>query len=168
MTISPKILIVEDDSDFRQFLVKLLSLKKYETLAAGNGYEALNYLNDNAIDLVLLDIRLPDMDGYWIMDRIKAKFPNLLVIMMTGSASVDSAVKAFKKGAYDYLEKPFATEKLLKTIENAIEHKRLEVHSRRALHKLGESEEKYHQLFDSVTDALFIIDAETLRFEDAN
>jgi PAS domain S-box-containing protein len=168
MSISPKILIVEDDSDFRQFLVKLLNLKDYETLTAGNGYEALNYLNDNAVDLILLDICLPDMDGYWIMDRIKTKFPDRPVIMMTGSASVDSAVKALKKGAYDYLEKPFATEKLLKTIENALEHKRLEAQRTQALIKLGVSEEKYHQLFDSVSDALFILDAETLKFEDAN
>jgi PAS domain S-box-containing protein len=168
MSIAPTILIVEDDSDFRQFLVKLLSLKDYETLTAGNAYEALHCLNDHTVDLVLLDIRLPDIDGYWVMDRIKAKFPNLLVIMMTGSASVDSAVKALRKGTYDYLEKPFPTEKLLKTIQNAFEHKRSEVQRKQALGKLGESEEKYHQLFDSVTDALFIIDAETLKFEDAN
>jgi PAS domain S-box-containing protein len=168
MSIQHKILIVEDDSDFRQFLVKLLNLKNYETLTAGNGYEALTYLNANAVDLVLLDICLPDMDGYWIMDRIKTKFPDTPVIMMTGSASVDSAVKAIKKGAYDYLEKPFATEKLLNTVQNVIERRRLEYQSKNALKKLGESEEKYHQLFDSVTDALMIFDAESRKFEDAN
>jgi PAS domain S-box-containing protein len=81
---------------------------------------------------------------------------------------VDSAVKAIKKGAYDYLEKPFATEKLLNTVQNVIERRRLEYRSKNALKKLGESEEKYHQLFDSVTDALMIFDAESRIFEDAN
>ena len=168
MSISPKILIVEDDADFRQFLVKLLNLKDYEALTAGNGYEALTYLNANAVDLVLLDICLPDMDGYWIMDRIKTKFPDTPVIMMTGSASVDSAVKAIKKGAYDYLEKPFATEKLLNTVQNGIERRRLKYQSKNALKKLGESEEKYHQLFDSESDAIFVFDLESLQIEEVN
>jgi len=163
-----KILIVEDDSDFSDFLQKLLSLKNFEVFAAGSGYDALKHLNSNQVDLVLLDVQLPDVDGYWVMDQVKDKFPDLLAIMMTGYASVDSAVKALKKGAYDYLEKPFATEKLLKTIQNAFDRKRLETQGKKTLEKLGEREEKYHQLFESITDALTIIDAETLRFEDAN
>ena len=163
-----KILIVEDDSDFREFLEKLLSLKDFETFAFGRGYDALKYLNSNPVDLVLLDFQLPDVDGYWVLDQVKKQFPDLLVIMMTGYASVDSAVKALKKGAYDYLEKPFATEKLLKTIHNALDHKRLEAQGKKALAKLGESEEKYQQLFDNVTDALMIFDAESRKFEDAN
>jgi PAS domain S-box-containing protein len=115
-----------------------------------------------------LDVQLPDVDGYWIMDQVKKQFPDLLVIMMTGYASIDSAVKALKKGAYDYLEKPFANEKLLKTIQNAFDRKRLETQGKKTLEKLGESEEKYHLLFENITDALTVVDAETLKFEDAN
>jgi PAS domain S-box-containing protein len=163
-----KILILEDDSDFSDFLQKLLILKDFEVFVANRGYDALKYLNSNQVDLALLDVQLPDVDGYWIMDQVKKQFPDLLVIMMTGCGSIDSAVKALKKGAYDYLEKPFATEKLLKTIQNALDRKRLEIQGRKTLDKLGESEEKYHQLFDSVTDALMIFDAETRKFEDAN
>jgi len=92
-----KILIVEDDSDFSDFLRKLLKLKDFEVFAAGRGYDALKYLNSNQVDMVLLDVQLPDVDGYWIMDQIKKQFPDLLVIMMTGYASVDSAVKALKR-----------------------------------------------------------------------
>jgi PAS domain S-box-containing protein len=163
-----KILVVEDDSDFRGFLEKLLSLKGYAVLSAGNGYEAFNYLNEDTFDLALLDVGLPDLDGYLVLERIKAKLPDTPIIMITGYASVDSAVYAIKKGAYDYLEKPFATEKLLKTIQNALDRKRLETQRKAALKKLVESEEKYHQLFESITDALMIFDAETLKFEDAN
>jgi PAS domain S-box-containing protein len=163
-----KILIVEDDPDFCGFLVKLLSRKDYEVLAAGNGREAFEAVNEDSIDIALLDVRLPDIDGYQIMDGILARFPKIPVIMMTGNASIDSAVKALKNGAYDYLEKPFASEKLLNTIRNALEHRRLESGRKRALQKLGESEEKYQRLFDSVTDAITIFDAETLIFDDAN
>jgi PAS domain S-box-containing protein len=168
MGIPYKILIVEDDADFCGFLEKLLSRKGYKVLAAGNGREAFDYVNEDIIDIALLDVRLPDIDGYVIMERILAGFPKVPVIMMTGNASIDSAVKALKNGAYDYLEKPFASEKLLNTIRNALEHRRLESGRKRALEKLGESEEKYQRLFDSVTDALVIFDAETLIFEDAN
>ena len=168
MSDKSKILIVEDDSDFREFLEKLLSLKDFQVYAFGRGYDALKYLNRNPVDLVLLDLQLPDVDGYWIIDQLNRQFSDLLVIVMTGYASVDSAVKTLKKGAYDYLEKPFATEKLLKTIQNALDRKRLETQSQKNMVKLGESEEKYHQLFDNVTDALMIFDAETRKFEDAN
>ena len=163
-----KILVVEDDSVFREFLEKLLNKKNFEVIAVSSGYDALKYLNANSVDLVLLDLQLPDANGHWIISQIKKQFSDLLVIMMTGYASIDSAVKALKNGAYDYLEKPFATEKLLKTIKNALDHKRLETQSQRTMAKLGESQEKYHQLFDSVTDALLIYDAETRIFEDVN
>jgi DNA-binding NtrC family response regulator len=130
-----KILILEDDSDFSDFLQKLLILKDFEVFVANRGYDALKYLNSNQVDLALLDVQLPDVDGYWIMDQVKKQFPDLLVIMMTGYGSIDSAVKALKKGAYDYLEKPFATEKLLKTIQNALDRKRLEIQGRKTLDK---------------------------------
>ncbi len=168
MNVQHKILIVEDDADFRGFLEKLLSRKGYEVLTATNGREAIDYVKEDAFDIALLDVRLPGINGYLIMDRILAGFPKIPVIIMTGNASIDSAVKALKNGAYDYLEKPFASEKLLNTIRNALEHRRLESGRKRALEKLGESEEKYQRLFDSVTDALMIFDAETLIFEDAN
>lgn len=159
-----KILIVEDDPDFNGFLEKLLSLKGYEVLVADNGSRAIGYLNENGIDLALLDVHLPDMDGYQILDRFKNELTDISVIVMTGYASIDSAVKALQKGAYDYLEKPFATEKLLNTVQNALEQKRLETQGKLALRKLAESEERYHQLFDSVTDAPMIFDAKSPRF----
>jgi len=168
MGVQYKILIVEDDPDFSGFLEKLLSLKGYDVLVAGNGSGAVGYLNEYEIDLAILDMQLPDMNGYEVLDCLKVQLSDTPVIMMTGYASIDSAVKALRKGAYDYLEKPFAIEKLLNTIQNALEHKRLETQGKKALEKLGESEEKYHRLFDSVTDALMIFDAESRIFEDAN
>jgi PAS domain S-box-containing protein len=168
MDIQYKILIAEDDADFCGFLEKLLSCKGYRVLTATNGRQALDYVKEEVFDIALLDVRLPDIDGYMIMDRILAGFSKIPVIMMTGNASIDSAVKALKNGAYDYLEKPFATEKLLNTLQNALERKRLETQSKKALEKLGESEKKYHQLFDCVTDALVIFDTGSRKFEDAN
>ena len=99
------ILIVEDDSGMTSYLKRLLRPKTLKLTTAGSGQQAIQYLSQNAVDLVLLDIGLPDMDGYRIMDHICNKPPQTLVIVMTGDVTVESAVKALRKGAYDYLQK---------------------------------------------------------------
>jgi PAS domain S-box-containing protein len=87
---------------------------------------------------------------------------------MTGNASIESATQALKSGAYDYLAKPLEPRKLFKTVQNALDRKWIEKQRQKAAEKLEESEKKYHRLFESVTDALMIFDAKTLKFEDAN
>jgi PAS domain S-box-containing protein len=165
---TPQILIVEDDPIVRDYLRQLLDRLNYKTLAADCGSKAIAYLKISAVDLALLDIGLPDMSGYDIMAFIKDNCPALPVIAMTGDSSVESAVEAFKKGSYDYLEKPFKSDKLCKTIENALTHSRLERDRKQAELRFRESEAKYHQLFDAVSDALMVIDASTLQVEEVN
>ena len=113
-------------------------------------------------------IGLPDMDGRKVLKQIESDAPDTPVILMTGDASIESATEALKSGAYDYLAKPLEPNKLFITIENALDRNRIEKQRRNAIKKLGESEEKYHQLFESITDAVTVVDAETSRFEDAN
>ncbi|MCK5419729.1 MAG: response regulator [Desulfobacterales bacterium] len=162
------ILIVEDDPGFTSYLKRLLRRKDLRLITANSGEQAIQLLDQNKVDLVLQDIRLPDMDGYQVMDHILQKLPQTLVIVMTGEVSVESAVKALRKGAYDYLRKPFESTALVNTVENALDRIRMEQQQKQAEEKLGDSEEKYHQLFESESDAIMVIDAETLRFDEAN
>jgi PAS domain S-box-containing protein len=162
------ILIVEDDPGMTSYLKRLLRPKTLKLTTADSGQKAIQYLSQNTVDLVLLDIGLPDIDGYQVMDHICNKLPRTLVIVMTGDVTVESAVKALRKGVYDYLRKPFESTELLNTIENALDRIRLEREHRKAEQKLRESEEKYHQLFESESDAIMVVDAVTKRFEEAN
>ena len=162
------ILIVEDDPGFAGFLKRLLRRKDLRLIIAEGGEQAIECLQANAVDLVLQDIGLPDIDGYEVMDRIRQQYPSTIVIVMTGEITVESALKALRKGAYDYLRKPFEATQLLNTIDNALDRIRLESQHKKAEAKLRESEERYRQLFDSESDAVVVFDAETMKFEDIN
>ena len=168
MTHSAAILVVEDDKLFSNYLKKLLGYNGYSIQLAQNGQEALRYISREKTDLVLLDIGLPDMDGRKVLNQIESDAPGTPVILMTGDASIESATEALRSGAYDYLAKPLEPNKLFITIQNALDRNRIEKQHLKAIRKLGESEEKYHQLFESITDAVTIVDAETSKFEDAN
>lgn len=168
MTHSANILVVEDDEVFSNFLENLLGFNGYTIQMVGTGQEALKFIGHEKSDLVLLDIGLPDMDGMSLLKRISTDAPGTPVILMTGNASIESATNALNSGAYDYLAKPLEPSKLFNTIQNALDRNRIEEQRRLAVTKLGESEEKYHGLFESITDAVTVIDVETSRFEDAN
>jgi len=168
MSPEEKILVVEDEKLFGKYLQKLLQSHGYEIQMAHNGHDAVKSMTKTEVDLVLLDIMLPDMDGYEVLGRIRDHRPLVPVIMMTGQASIDSAVAALKQGAYDYLQKPFEAPKVLNTIKNALDQKRLQVQSETSEKKLAQSEERYHRLFENVNDALVIFDAESLQVEEIN
>ena len=163
-----RILIVEDDPLFSSFLKDLLTLEGYKLQTADCGLRAISGLNGDTVDLILLDIGLPDMDGTEILDHFRKNTPGTPVIIITGNASIDSAINTLQKGAYDYLEKPIQTKKLLKKIQNALAQRKMEAARNHVQQQFLESEEKYHRLFEIGTDAFMIYDAETLRFEDAN
>ncbi len=168
MSAQHTILIVEDDPGFAGYLKRLLHRKDLRLITANDGQQAIQCLQANRVDLVLQDIGLPDIDGYQVMDLIRQEYPATLVIVMTGEITVESALKALRKGAYDYLRKPFESTELLNTIDNALDRIRLEQRHKQAEAKLGESEERYRQLFDSESDAVVVFDAETLQMEDVN
>jgi PAS domain S-box-containing protein len=168
MSASYSILIVEDDPGFASYLKRLLRRDDLKLITASSGRQAIEYLDRHPIDIVLQDIGLPDINGYQVMDQIRQRFPEVLVIVMTGEVTVESAVEALRKGAYDYLRKPFESMDLVNTVENALERLRLEQQNRRAEEKLRESEERYRQLFENESDAVVVFDAETLKLEDAN
>ncbi|MCF6139983.1 sigma-54 dependent transcriptional regulator [Flavobacterium sp. K77] len=115
-----KILLIEDDVPFCKLLEKFLIKKSFEVVTAFSAAEGKNSLKSADFDLVISDLRLPDYDGLLLLSEIKSDFPNLPVLLMTGYADVNTAVKAIKNGATDYISKPFNPEEVLLVIANAL------------------------------------------------
>ena len=121
MTDVPKnVLIVEDEELMRSILRRLLEGEGYRVFTADSAEAALRIIPENDVAVTLSDIKMSGMDGIELLDRIKAIDEHALVIIMTAFSSVDSAVAALRKGAYDYITKPFVNEDLLQTVKNAI------------------------------------------------
>ena len=126
----PTILIVDDEATILHSLGGILSDEGYETLTASNGYEALKIIEEEAPDLVLLDIWMPGMDGIETLREIKRTNPFLQVIIISGHGTIETAVQATKLGGYDFIEKPLSIEKVVVTINNALNFRRLEEENR--------------------------------------
>jgi len=120
------VLIVDDEESILQSLRGILSDEGLEALTADSGPSALEKIDEVIPDIVLLDIWMPEMDGIETLVKIKASHPNLPVVMMSGHGTIETAVKATKLGAYDFIEKPLSLEKVLLTINNAVDYSRLE------------------------------------------
>lgn len=116
-----KIMLVDDEERFLLTTSKLLSKKGYEVLTATSGNEALKLLERHAVHVVILDVKMPGLDGVATLKEIKKLFPLVEVIMLTGHASVDSAVDGLKSGAFDYVTKPCDIGELLEKAEEAYE-----------------------------------------------
>lgn len=121
----PNILIVEDEELMRSILRQLLEGEDCQVFSADSAENALEIFSTNEIAVTLTDIKMSGMDGIELLDHIKAIDDEALVIIMTAYSSVDSAIAALRKGAYDYITKPFVNEDLLQTVRNAIRTKKL-------------------------------------------
>ncbi len=119
----PKILIIEDDTAFCQMLHKFLAKHNFDISTSYTITDAKQQLKANLFDIILSDVRLPEGDGIALLSRIKSEFPSTQVILMTGYAEVKTAVSAMKKGAFDYISKPFTPENILKIITSALNTK---------------------------------------------
>jgi DNA-binding NtrC family response regulator len=121
----PSILIVDDEKSIRDNLAKYLSME-YTAYTAANGKEALRELADNSdIEVVLSDMKMPGMDGLELLEKVREDNIDVVVILITGFSTIESAVDAMRRGAYDYLTKPIDLNKLEITLKNAIENKKL-------------------------------------------
>ncbi|MHB8828414.1 MAG: sigma-54-dependent transcriptional regulator [Syntrophales bacterium] len=120
------IMIVDDEESICQVLGGILTDEGYEVLKAGSGEEALRLIDDEQPNLVLLDIWLPEMDGIAVLKSIKAAYPHIQVVMMSGHGTIETAVKATKLGAFDFIEKPLSLEKVILVVNHALDFVRLE------------------------------------------
>ncbi|MCX6626745.1 MAG: response regulator, partial [Candidatus Solibacter sp.] len=119
-----RILIVDDELVVRDSLGKWFTSEGYSARPAGGAREALEVIQQAEFDIALLDIKMPGMDGMELQARLREADPDLTIIIMTGYASVETAVQALKLGAYDYITKPVDPDELSHLVSNALEHKR--------------------------------------------
>jgi len=126
----PSILIVDDEPSILQSLNGILSDEGFEVIITSNGYEALKIIDSESPDLVLLDIWMPGIDGIETLKEIKKDNPFIQVIMITGHGTIETAVKATKFGAFDFIEKPLSIDKIIVAINNALNFRQLEEENR--------------------------------------
>jgi two-component system, NtrC family, nitrogen regulation response regulator NtrX len=120
------ILVVDDEESICQSLEGILSDEGYEVLTAKSGEEALKMIEEEQPDLILLDIWLPGIDGIDVLKNVKQEYPQIQVIMMSGHGTIETAVKATKLGAFDFIEKPLSLEKVVLIVNHALDLIRLE------------------------------------------
>ncbi len=140
-----KILVADDEQSMREFLEIMLKKEGYKVSLASNGEEVVKMVDKDIFDLVLLDIRMPKLDGISALKKIKSVNPETIVIMITAYASADSAIQAMKEGAYDYITKPFKVDEIKLIIRNALEKKQLQKENRLLKQMV---KERYH--FDNI------------------
>jgi DNA-binding NtrC family response regulator len=120
-----KVLMVDDEVDFLDTLIKRLKKRGLDVAGVKSGEEALKFLEGGPVDVVLLDVKMPGMDGMEVLRLVKERFPLTEVIMLTGHANVEVAIKGMEMGAFDYLMKPMDIDELVFKVEDAYKKKAL-------------------------------------------
>lgn len=133
-----KIIVVDDEVSIRRALEKFLTGLGHTVFIAANGEDGLLILEKESVDLALVDLVMPNMDGTEFIRRLKREQPEAVAIVLTGFGTITSAVEAMKAGAYHYLTKPFELDDIATLIETALEHKQLKVENTLLKHQLQE------------------------------
>ena len=167
MSKKEKILIIDDESICRT-LSLIFRKKGYEIETATTGKEGLEKVQERYFNLTILDIKLPDFDGKEILKKIKKQRPDMVVIMVTGFATINNAVTALSNGASAYISKPMNMDKVLIMVSNIFEEQRLMEENREADESLRENEEEFRMFFETLSDAVLIVDQETDQVLDVN
>jgi DNA-binding NtrC family response regulator len=121
-----KVLLVDDETDFLETLTKRLKKRNLTLKSASTGEEALRLLTSETVDVVVLDVRMPGMDGIQVLREIKKDYPLVEVILLTGHANVEVAITGMRWGAFDYLMKPAGIDELLYKIQDAYKAKTIQ------------------------------------------
>ncbi len=131
-----KVLLVDDEVEFLETLVKRLKRRNLEVSGVSSGEAALARLSEVPVDVVVLDVKMPGMDGLTALREIKKRFPLIEVIMLTGHASMEVAIEGMEQGAFDYLMKPMDIDELLYKLQDA--YKKKVLHAERIKHAVDE------------------------------
>jgi len=116
-----RLLVVDDEGGIRGALVQVFEYEGHEVRAAENGHDGIAFARDFRPDVIFLDVKMPGLDGLDVLARLREDDPNALVVMISGHGTIDTALEATRKGAYDFLEKPLDTDRLLVTLRRALE-----------------------------------------------
>src|SRR5499433_585676 len=138
----PRILVIDDDAGVRESLRMTLEYDGYDVAGAATGQEGIALVEREAPDLVLLDVKMPGMDGLEVLDRLRSVNETLPVVVVSGHGTISTAVEATKKGAFDFIEKPFASDRVLVSLRNALDQRRLRDENR----SLKKAVEVRHQM----------------------
>ena len=171
-----RILVVDDESHVRSMMGATLERQGYEVQLAASGHEAMGMLESNSYDLVLTDIVMQDGNGIALLERIKAREPHLPVVMVTAIHDISVAIDSMRRGAYDYLLKPFEREHLVGTVIRALEHRQaleesqtykqnleqvVQARTEMLRQAMAELEHSYDVTLEALGDALDLKDSET-------
>ncbi|MBN2063150.1 MAG: response regulator [Deltaproteobacteria bacterium] len=122
---APYIMLVDDEAAFVDTMIKRLQKRGFSAISAGSGSDALDLLKTNQnLDVILLDVKMPGMDGIETLHEIKKRYPLIEVVMLTGHATIESAIEGMKAGAFDYLMKPCDIDKLVEKVMEAADKRR--------------------------------------------
>jgi putative nucleotidyltransferase with HDIG domain len=172
----PRVLVVDDETPVRSMIAAALERQGYAVELAGGGREALEALELNTFNLVLTDIVMQDVNGIALLERIHALQPNLPVVMVTAVHDISVAIDSMRRGAYDYLLKPFERDQLLNTVERAINHRQaleetqnyhdsleemVRARTEMLRHAMEDLEHSYDVTLEALGDALDLKDSET-------
>jgi DNA-binding NtrC family response regulator len=135
------ILVIDDEKSIRNTLKDVLEYEKHNVDVAENGEEGLAFLAKNDYDLILCDIKMPQMDGLEVLEKIFSQTQDVQVIMISGHGNIDTAVESIKKGAYDFIEKPLDLNRLLITVKNALDKTKLITHTNVLKKKISKNNE---------------------------
>jgi two-component system, cell cycle sensor histidine kinase and response regulator CckA len=152
------ILVVDDERRIVENITLCLKREGFQTTGAYDGKEAIRIFEQQRFDLILLDVSMPGMNGYEVMEHIFTIDKEALIIIITGYASVESAIKALKIGAWDYLKKPFEYADLTKTVKNALAQKKLIADKKAVSARLEASERQYEFMVNNSPDLIFTLD----------
>ena len=156
--ISPNVLIVDDEPMQIDSLQQLLTLSGYQVDTASNGMEAIEMLKKYTFEVMLLDLNMPGLSGFDVLDFVSEMSIEVKTVVVSGESGFEITKSALKKGAYDYIKKPYVADELLSTIKNAAHRKELEDNNKSIRQKLEESEYLHRFIVDHSPDIVFIVD----------
>ena len=164
---NPRIIVIDDEAIMRDGSRRILTKENIDVVTAENGEAGLDLVkaSPDAFDVMLLDLMMPGMSGMEVLEHVREIAPSILVIVVTGYATVDTAVEAMKKGAYDFIPKPFTPDQLRIVVHRALEKKALEEETKRlreeaekSLKDVAKEKSKTHTIINSMTDGVLVVD----------
>ena len=151
------VMTVDDDERMRSSIAELLKLHGYNVISAEGGAQAIQKLQKHSIDVLLLDLCMGDMGGHYIMDYVKSKNMDVVIIVVSGDRSIDSAIESLRRGAHDYVRKPYAPEELLTRLDSAVKKILLQRENEIMGARLARSEKLYKFMVNSSPDIVYML-----------